>query len=126
MIPALTLMCALHGGACLTTAAHRIAWAIDTATDSDELRAQLVVAAWHESGFREHPEPQSWDAHAGIAKGPWQLWIGGDGPLISQARGWLWMAQRGGYAGLCGHGQAAARMAYSRAQQAERLLATVR
>lgn len=119
-------MCAVHGGACQTSDARAIATAVDAATDSDELRAELVVAAWEESGFRLHPRPQSWDAHAGIARGPWQLWRGGDGPLATQARAWLWLAQRGGLAGMCGYGPAAARIAFARAREAERLLALVR
>lgn len=123
MIAALTLMCALHSGACLTTAAHRIAWAIDMATDSDALRAQLVVAAWEEGRFREHPAPDAWDSRIGLAVGPWQEWgATQDTPLVTQARRWLWMVARGGYPALCGFGQAAKRMAFSRAMQAERLL----
>lgn len=125
MIPALVLMCAVHSYACRSGDARAIAAAVDAATDDDELRAQLVVAAWEESSFRLHPRPQSWDAHVGLARGTWQLWHGGDGAPIDQARAWLWLAQRGGLAGMCGTGPAAARMAYRRAREAERLLELV-
>lgn len=127
MIAALTLMCAVHGGACQSSDAHRIASAIDQATDSDELRAQLVVAAWHESSFRVYPRPQSWDSRIGLAVGPWQEWGATlDMPLVTQARRWLWMVARGGYPSLCGYGRAAARMAHRRAHEAEKLLEIVR
>lgn len=126
MISAIVMACAVHSYACRSSDAHQIATAIDTATDSDELRAQLIVAAWEESGFRLHPPASSWDAHAGLARGPFQLWHGGDRSLVEQARSWLWLAQRGGLPGMCGNGPAAARLAWRRAHEAERLLELVR
>lgn len=127
MIASLTLMCALSALQCQYSDAHRIADAIDVATDSDELRAQLVVAAWHESSFRVRPTPSSWDSKIGLAVGPWQEWSATqDTPLVTQAHRWLWMVARGGYPNLCGYGPAAARMAFTRAREAERLLELVR
>lgn len=125
MTPALVMMCIVQGLACQSADAHRIAAAIDVATDDDRLRAQLTVAAWEESRFREHPVPDAWDSRAGIAKGPWQLWHGGEADLVTQARSWLWLAQRGGLAGMCGFGPKAARMAYRRATEAAKLLELV-
>lgn len=127
MIAALTLMCAVHSWACTTADAKRIAWAIDQATDAPELRAQLVVAAWHESSFRINPPGQSWDSKIGLARGPWQMWTAtSDTPLVTQAKRWVWMVARGGYPALCGYGSAAKRMAYRRASEAGRLLGLVR
>lgn len=125
MIPALVMMCAVQSYACRSADARAIAAAVDVATDDDGLRAHLVVSAWEESGFRLRPRPQSWDAHAGLAKGPWQLWRGGDADVLTQARSWLWMAQRGGLAGMCGNGAAAARMAARRGREAMKLLELV-
>lgn len=125
LVPAVVMMCAVHSFACRSPEAHRIAAAIDVAAPDNGLRAHLVVSAWEESGFRLHPVASSWDAHAGLAKGPWQLWKGGDQDLLSQARSWLWSAQRGGLAGMCGHGPRAARMAARRGREAVRLLELV-
>lgn len=126
MISALILMCAVHSFACQSSDAHQIAQAIDAATDSTELRAQLVVSAWHESVFHVNPRPIAWDSRIGLARGPWQEWDAtADEPLVTQARRWLWMVQRGGYPNLCGYGAAARRHAYQQAREAERLLTLV-
>jgi len=118
MIAAITLMCALHSSACKTDDARAIASAIEQATDDDGLRAHLAVYAWHESGFRIHPRPVAWDALAGKAQGPWQLWTGNTASVGDQARHWLWLVQRGGLAAL----DSSPRRARHRAQEAQRLL----
>lgn len=127
MISALVMMCAIQGAQCQYPDAHRIAAAIDLATDSDELRAQLVVSSWHESGWRIDPKPIAWDSRIGLAVGPWQEWQATkDTPLTIQASRWLWMVQRGGYPNLCGYGAQAQRHAYRNATEAQKLLATFR
>lgn len=122
MIAALTLMCVLQSHACATDDARAIAAAIDVATDDDGLRAHLVTYAWHESSFQVHPRAQSWDALAGRARGPWQLWAGGDASLEAQARQWLFLAQRGGLAAL----DSSPRRAVRRAREAQWLLTAAR
>lgn len=121
MIAALTLLCAIHATACKTDDARAIATAIEQATDDDGLRAHLAIYAWHESGFQVHPRAQSWDALAGRAQGPWQLWSGGSDGLRAQAQRWLWLVQRGGLAML----DSSPRRAVHRAQEAQRLLERV-
>lgn len=119
MIPALILACALHEPACHSDDARAIASAIDHATDDDRLRAVLVVYAWSESSWMRNPHPWSWDARAGIAHGPWQLWgASGLATLDEQARTWLRLVQRGGLAAL----DSSPSRATHRAQRAERLL----
>jgi len=119
VIPALVLLCAIHSRACQTDDARAIARAIDAATEDDGLRAHLATYAWHESRFQRHPRAESWDAIAGRARGPWQLWQGGDTDLLTQARAWLYLVQRGGLAALDSSPRRAAR----RAREAQRLLA---
>lgn len=114
-------MCAVHSYACRSADAHRIATAIDAATDSNELRAVMVVYAFHESSFRVHPkaDPHVWDSSIGLARGPWQEhWATSDTPLETQARSWLWCVQRAGLAAL----DSSPSRAYRRAAEAERLL----
>lgn len=73
-----------------TPARVRILDAIEQATIDEREASLLVVFAWYESRFREHPEPVSWDARADVAHGPWQLWgAHGHDTLESQARAWL-------------------------------------
>jgi hypothetical protein len=122
MIAAAVLMCTIQYGLplkpCLTQEGREIAIAIDAATNDDGLKAHLVVYAWHESRFQFHPRAKTWDALAGIAKGPWQLWVGGDGPAWLQARRWLWCVQRAGLPSV----DSSPSRAYRRALEAQRLL----
>lgn len=121
MIHAAALACALlsRPGPCeLPGDADVIMPAIDAATDDDRLRAVLVTYAWHESRWRVHPRAESWDAIEGRARGPWQLWSGGDAPLEAQARTWLDCVQRAGLASVDSSPRRAAR----RADEARRLL----
>ena len=99
-LSALLLMCSLSAHSCKSDEARQIASAIDSATDDDRLRSVLVTYAWLESRWQLTPRPESWDAKAGIARGPWQLWHGGDADLAAQARTWLALVQRGGLAAL--------------------------
>jgi hypothetical protein len=112
VIAALVLMCALSPRACHSDDAGAIARAVDAATDDDRLRAVLVVYAYAESRWRLHPRAESWDARAGLARGPWQLWgaVGGM-PLEVQARAWLANVEGGGLAGVDSSPRRAARRA---------------
>jgi hypothetical protein len=119
MIPSLALACHLSAAECHSTDARRITDAIDAATQDDGLRAHLVVYSYHESHWRLHPEPASWDALAGVAHGFLQLWgAAGRETPEKQARSWLWLVQRGGLAALDSSPTRAAR----RASEAARLL----
>lgn len=123
MLSALTLACVLYSGQCKADDVRRVADAIDASTDDERLRAIMVIDAGFESGLRVHPRPVSWDARIGLAVGPWQMWsVTQDTPLITQARRWLWMLQRGGLASLC----ASRARAYRIAAAAQRLLERAR
>jgi hypothetical protein len=70
--------------------------AIEAATSDPREAARLVVLAEHESRFREHPNPSSWDARADLAHGPWQLHGAvGLAPLAQQARAELYLIREG-------------------------------
>jgi hypothetical protein len=70
--------------------------AVETATSDPREAARLVVLAEHESRFREHPNPSSWDARADLAHGPWQLHGAmGLAPLPQQARAELYLIHEG-------------------------------
>ena len=116
MLPALILACALAPQECHSDDARAIAAAIDAATDDDRLRAVLVVYAVAESHLRLDPAPMSWDARAGLARGPWQMWSSHDLPLAVQARTWLRWVQAGGLAALDSSPRRAARRAARAAQ----------
>jgi hypothetical protein len=74
----------------------KILAAIETATSDPRDAARLVVLADHESNFREHPNPASWDARADLAHGPWQLHGAmGLAPLAQQARAELFLIREG-------------------------------
>ena len=118
-VAALALMCALSAPECRSDDARRIATAIDAATDDDRLRAVEVVYSYDESRWSLHPACWSWDCRRGLARGPFQLWHGGDRPLEEQARGWLRLVQAAGLAGVDSSPTRATR----RARRAERLLA---
>ena len=100
MISAITLACAISSACCHSSDAVAITNAIDQATDDDRLRAVMVVYAWAESRLQVHPRAESWDARAGRAIGPWQLWQGGTLPLNQQAVTWLQLVERGGLVGV--------------------------
>lgn len=121
MIPAIVLACALSATECHSLDAQRIASAIDDATGDDRLRAVLVVYAYHESRWQVRPAPSSWDARAGVARGPWQLWTGGTLTLRDQARVWLSDVQSAGLAGVDSSPARASR----RAREAQALLGRV-
>lgn len=78
----------------------------------------MVVYAWHESRLQLHPRAESWDARAGRAIGPWQLWQGGTLPLEQQAVTWLQLVERQGIVGV----DSSERRAFRRLRFAERLL----
>jgi hypothetical protein len=70
--------------------------AVEAATSEPRQAARLVVLAEHESRFRQHPNPWSWDARADLAHGPWQLHgAAGLGPLAQQARAELFLIHEG-------------------------------
>lgn len=118
MIAALTLMCALSASECASSDARQIADAIDDATQDDGLRAVLTVYSHAESHWAINPKPCSWDSLAGVARGPWQLWYGGDAPLGDQARTWLHIVQQAGLASV----DSSPARARKRAARAARLL----
>jgi len=108
--------------------------AVETATSDPREAARLVVLAEHESRFREHPNPASWDARADLAHGPWQLHGPmGLAPLPQQARAELYLIHEGEricpnaplapLAGGC-HVAAARRMSDKLDEQAGELLRT--
>jgi hypothetical protein len=79
-----------------STDTGKILAAIEAATSDPREAARLVVLAEHESRFREHPEPASWDARADLAHGPWQLHGAmGLAPLSQQARAELYLIHEG-------------------------------
>jgi hypothetical protein len=118
MLTAIVLMCRLSATECDSSDAHRIAAAIDTATEHEGLRSHLVEYSYKESHWQLHPRAESWDARAGKARGPWQLWFGGDADLTTQAVTWLRNVQQAGLASVDSSPSRAAR----RAQAAQRLL----
>ena len=118
MLTALILMCRLSATECGSDDARRIADAIDAATDHDGLRSHLVEYSYKESHWQLHPRAESWDARSGKARGPWQLWVGGDADLTAQAVAWLHNVQSAGLASVDSSPSRAAR----RAQAAQRLL----
>lgn len=122
MLTALALACALSSAACQTRDAKDIAAAIDRQTQDEGLRAVLVVYAWHESHLQRHPRPESWDARAGRARGPWQLWYGGDASLDDQARIWLANVQASSLAGV----DSSPSRAWRRAREAQALVESAR
>ena len=123
MLAAALLMCALSARECRSDDARAIATAIDSATDSDELRAALVTYAWYESRWQLHPRAESWDALAGLATGPWQLWgSAGHLDLDGQARAWLRNVE---HAGLASVDSSPARASH-RAAVAEKLVSKAR
>jgi hypothetical protein len=86
--------------------------------------ALLGVFVRHESGGNIVPNPVSWDAKLQISNGPWQMPANvARLPLATQARTWLHWAKKAGVAGLCGHGEAARRIAEQRTQEARAVLA---
>jgi hypothetical protein len=112
MIAALALMCQLSAAECASSDARAIARAVDAATDDDRLRAVLVVYAHRESHWTVRPRPWSWDARAGVARGPWQLWgPAGSLGLTGQASAWLSSVQSAGLAGVDSSPRRAARRA---------------
>jgi hypothetical protein len=120
LLTASALMCRMSPTECRSDDARTIAHAIDATTDDPGLRAHLVVYSYHESHWRLHPEPASWDALAGVAHGFLQLWgRAGLKTPEDQCRVWLWLVQRGGLAALDSSPRRAAR----RAARAARLLA---
>ena len=94
-------------------------------TESPTLDVCLVATfARHESGARVIPAPVSWDARAGRSCGALQQdcaritgWS-----LRHQAAAWLHDAASGGVAGICGSGEAAARIAATRLEEARAAL----
>lgn len=128
MIPALALGCALDAQSCTTYDARRFFAAVDRTTEHDGLRAILVVFGYHESGWSETPRPQSWDAQAGKSCSWLQLpcYVTRHNGLDEQLRIWLSWEASSSLASMCGYGRAAARMAFSRARQAENLLRATR
>lgn len=119
MIAAFTLMCLLAPAECRSSDAAQIARAIDAATEDGGLRAHLVVYSHRESHWTISPRPWSWDARAGIARGPWQLWgSAGRLGLEDQARSWLKNVQQAGLPGV----DSSRRRAWQRARIAERLV----
>ena len=118
MIAALALACTLSATECRSDDARAIASAIDAATDDDGLRAVLVTYAWYESRWRLEPRPESPDARAGKARGPWQEWLADGLTLDQQAARWLYCVQRAGLASV----DSSPRRASHRAQVAATLL----
>lgn len=118
MIPALVLMCRLSATECHSPDAQRIATVIDATTDHDGLRAHMVLYSHAESHWTINPRPWSWDARAGIAHGPWQLWGRPELTLEEQARAWLHNVEAAGLASVDSSPRRAAR----RAVRAARLL----
>jgi hypothetical protein len=83
----------------------------------------LARFAHHESGASLHPAAASWDAHAGLSAGPWQMPSSlASLPLERQACLWLRWAREGGVAGLCGYGRAGRRIARQRLSEARAAL----
>ena len=122
MLTALALACALSSTECRSLDAARITDAIDAVTDDDGLRAILVVYSYHESHWQTRPRAWSWDARAGKARGPWQLWTGGDEPVESQARTWLGNVQASSLASV----DSSPSRAWRRAREAQALVESAR
>lgn len=94
---------------------------------SDEVCViDAVVWGWHESSLTALPRPWSWDAHAGISCGYWQMPCSGEGvgSATHQARAWVRrragsLARHGDLRELAGDTVAGMRIARARAAEAE-------
>jgi hypothetical protein len=80
----------------------------------------------HESNYQLTPAPWSWDAKAGKASGPFQLWGAPQG-IQAQANEWVRrraasLAQWGDLRGLAGNTEAGVRVARARAEEARGLV----
>jgi hypothetical protein len=102
-----------------------VADAIVQAAATPDEAALLTLYAGLESGYQEHPRPQSWDALAGRACGVWQqLCVQVSGLSVeAQARLWIHDARAHGLAGLTGSAKEAARRQALAAALLERVTA---
>jgi hypothetical protein len=123
-LSALALAVAL--GHAPTREVRQIASALDRACHGDvQCLYDGAEYAERESSWLANPRPQSWDARAGLARGPWQLW---NAPVRLEDQAVRWcslraasLAQFGDLRGLPGATPAGVRIARSRAYEANLL-----
>lgn len=116
----LALLSALSPGAERAVEREVVA-AIAAAADTSDEAAILAVYAWHESGGRTSPPPESWDAIALVSCGAWQLRCALHGSAEHDARTWLGLVRTSGLAGV----DSSPRRAAKRAREAQAALARV-
>jgi hypothetical protein len=79
-----------------------------------------------ESGYQRHPKAVSWDARAGISRGPWQLWNCKTDDVYAQARDWKFrrdvsLKRWGDLRGLAGNTSAGRALTVVRRQEIRQL-----
>lgn len=120
----LALSLAIAMGHTATQEVRVIASALERACQGDtSCVLDGAVYAERESAWQLTPRPWSWDAKAGLARGPWQLW-NAPASLPDQARAWvhlreLSLTRYGDMRGLAGANAAGVRIARARADEAE-------